>query len=67
MMPRSVACLLHFYRMDNMPKIPEQRKPGQTGGGGKLGQTENRVKSEDRGGKPYEDGAGDDKKPKKKK
>jgi hypothetical protein len=48
-----------------MPKIPNQRQEGQVGGGGRINQTENRVKSEDRGGKPHRGGAGDDKKPKK--
>lgn len=48
-----------------MPKIPGQRKEGETGGGGRIGQTENRVKSKDRGGDPYKGGAGKDKKPKK--
>jgi hypothetical protein len=50
-----------------MTKIPEQRKSGQKGGGGNVNQTENRVKSEERGGQPYKDGAGTGKKAKKKK
>ena len=50
-----------------MTKIPEQRKPDQKGGGGRLGQAENRSKSEDRGGRPHAGGAGDGKKAKKKK
>jgi hypothetical protein len=46
-------------------KIPKQRKPGEQGGGGKIEQTENRLKSTDRGGNPYKGKAGDKKKPKK--
>jgi hypothetical protein len=48
-----------------MVKIPKPRKEGQTGGGGRINQTENRNKSQDRGGRPHAGGAGTDKKPKK--
>ena len=48
-----------------MPKIPKQRKEDEVGGGGRLGQTENRQKSADRGGNPYKGKAGDKKKPNK--
>lgn len=48
------------------PKIPAQRKEGQTGGGGRVNHTESRVKSQDRGGDPYKGDAGKDKKAKKK-
>lgn len=47
------------------PKIPKQRKAGEKGGGGPVNQTENRLRSTDRGGKPYRGKAGEDKKPKK--
>jgi hypothetical protein len=51
-----------------MPKIPNQRKnEDDKGGGGRLGQAENRSKSQDRGGRPHAGGAGDGKKAKKKK
>lgn len=46
-----------------MAKIPGQRKPGQTGGGGRHGQGPNRVRSADRGGNPYRGGGGSGKKP----
>lgn len=42
---------------------PKQRKPGQTGGGGRLGQTSNRVNSASRGGNPYRGGGGSGRKP----
>ena len=49
-----------------MSKIPSQRKDeDDKGGGGRINQTDNRVKSEDRGGNPYKGGAGKNKKPKK--
>jgi hypothetical protein len=35
-----------------MAKVPQPRKPGQTGGGGRIGQTSNRNKSSNRGGRP---------------
>ena len=43
--------------------IPKQRKPGQTGGGGRIGQTSNRVKSSGRGGRPHAGGGGTGRKP----
>ena len=46
-----------------MAKIPGQRKPGQTGGGGRHGQGGNRVRSGERGGNPYRGGGGTGKKP----
>jgi hypothetical protein len=46
-------------------KIPKQRKAGETGGGGPINQSENRVKSTDRGGNPYKGKAGKKKKPEK--
>lgn len=45
--------------------IPDQREPEQTGGGGNINQTENRLKSTKRGGNPYKGGAGEGKKPNK--
>jgi len=42
---------------------PRQRKPGQTGGGGRRGQGPNRLNSIDRGGNPYRGGAGTGRKP----
>ena len=47
-----------------MAKIPEPRKEGQKGGGGRINQTSNRNNSEKRGGRPHAGGAGTDKKPK---
>lgn len=41
-----------------MAKIPGQRKPGQTGGGGRHGQAGNRGRSSDRGGRPHAGGGG---------
>jgi hypothetical protein len=50
-----------------MPKVPEQRKDeDDKGGGGRIHQTENRDKSNKRGGRPHAGGAGTNKKPKKK-
>lgn len=49
--------------MTDKAKAPKQRKPGETGGGGSVSQTENRLKSTDRGGNPYKGGAGTKKKP----
>ena len=46
-----------------MAGIPKQRKPGQTGGGGRIGQTSNRVKSSGRGGRPHAGGGGAGRKP----
>lgn len=46
--------------------VPKQRKPGQTGGGGRIGQTGNRVKSSNRGGRPHAGGGGGGRKPPKK-
>ena len=46
-----------------MAGIPKQRKPGQTGGGGRHGQSGNRVRSADRGGNPYRGGGGSGRKP----
>lgn len=42
---------------------PKQRKPGQTGGGGRFGQGPNRVNSASRGGNPYRGGGGSGRKP----
>lgn len=41
---------------------PKQRRPGQTGGGGRHGQSGNRERSGSRGGNPYRGGAGQGKK-----
>lgn len=49
----------------NMAKVPQPRRPGQTGGGGRIGQTSNRGGSTNRGGNPYRGGAGGGKTPKK--
>jgi hypothetical protein len=46
-----------------MAKVPQPRKPGQTGGGGRIGQTSNRNKSSNRGGRPHAGGGGTGKKP----
>lgn len=46
-----------------MGKVPKPRKPGQTGGGGRIGHTSNRGGSQARGGNPYRGGGGQGKKP----
>lgn len=46
-----------------MSSIPKPRKAGQTGGGGSIGQTSNRVKSSNRGGRPHAGGGGTGKTP----
>lgn len=46
-----------------MAKIPQPRKAGQTGGGGRHGQAGNRSRSQDRGGRPHAGGGGSGKKP----
>lgn len=46
-----------------MAKVPQPRKPGQTGGGGRHGQAGNRSRSQDRGGRPHAGGGGSGKKP----
>lgn len=38
--------------------VPKQRRPGQTGGGGRIGQTSNRGNSSNRGGRPHAGGGG---------
>lgn len=43
--------------------VPKQRRPGQAGGGGRIGQTSNRVKSSNRGGRPHAGGGGTGRKP----
>lgn len=47
-----------------LPKVPNPRKDGQTGGGGRVNQTENRDNSSNRGGRPHAGGAGSNEKPK---
>ena len=47
----------------NMAKVPQPRKPGQTGGGGRINQTGNRSASQARGGRPHAGGGGSGKKP----
>lgn len=49
-----------------MAKIPGPRKPGQTGGGGRLGHLGSRGLSGDRGGRPHAGGGGTGRKPPKK-
>lgn len=44
-------------------KVPQPRKAGQTGGGGRIGQTGNRNASSNRGGRPHAGGGGSGKKP----
>lgn len=46
-----------------MGKVPKQRKPGQTGGGGRIGQTSNRGGTYGRGGNPHAGGGGSGRKP----
>lgn len=46
-----------------MAKIPQPRRPGQTGGGGRISQTSNRAGSQNRGGSPHRGGGGSGKKP----
>lgn len=48
-----------------MGNIPRQRKSGQVGGGGRIGQTGNRNASSNRGGRPHAGGAGGGKRPNK--
>lgn len=43
--------------------IPRQRKAGQVGGGGRIGQTSNRGLSSSRGGRPHAGGGGTGKTP----
>lgn len=46
-----------------MAKVPKQRTGGQTGGGGRIGQTSNRSASQSRGGRPHAGGGGTGRKP----
>ena len=46
-----------------MSGIPRQRKAGQVGGGGRIGQTSNRGLSSSRGGRPHAGGGGGGKTP----
>jgi len=46
-----------------MSGIPRQRKAGQVGGGGRIGQTSNRGLSSSRGGRPHAGGGGGGMKP----
>jgi len=39
-----------------MAKVPKPRSPGQTGGGGRIGQAGNRSASQARGGRPHAGG-----------
>jgi len=46
-----------------MAKVPQPRRAGQVGGGGRIGHTSNRSASQARGGRPHAGGGGTGKKP----